>query len=189
MLADMPMLPHHLAVPVVLTQQAAATAHVLRAFGEPAGPEQIAILQKMTVRTVRQEVVPLVHDLAAQADQIRGLAVNGGEQRESCRRPMLVIGEKPEITVAHRVFLWRAVRFSSSQIVSSLSGPIRAPRQPAALRFFCALIGAEGAVAGLRRLPFFASSASMRAASSDNVASAFHRTRNSDVVRHFSRRI
>ena len=49
MLADMPVFPHHVAIPIVFAQQPAATPHLLRPFGKPARPKQIAILQKVAI--------------------------------------------------------------------------------------------------------------------------------------------
>ena len=46
MLADVLVLPQHLAVPVVFAEQPAAAAHVLRPFGKPAGPQQIAVSRR-----------------------------------------------------------------------------------------------------------------------------------------------
>src|SRR5262249_17044992 len=114
MLADMPMLPHHLAVPVILPQQAAAAAHVLRTLGKSAGPEQIAACQEISVDAA-QRMLPLVHDVAAQVDQIGGLAIEGREQRVARGRTMLIADQKPELTMAHRTSPTQRARGSSSR--------------------------------------------------------------------------
>src|SRR5262249_4234962 len=99
-LADVPMLPHHLAVPVILPQQAAATANVLRAFGELAGPEQIAGVKEISVRSGYDGMFPLVYDFPVHTDQISGFAVERREQRVArCR--LLETHQKPKVTVTH----------------------------------------------------------------------------------------
>ena len=101
-LADVPVLPQHLAVPVVFAKQPAAAAHVLRAFGQPAGPEQIAVVEQIGVGAVDQRMLPLVQHVAAQADDIGRLAVQRREQRQPRRRAMRIANQKPEIAVTHR---------------------------------------------------------------------------------------
>ena len=44
-----------------------------------------------------------MHDLAAQADQIGGLAVDRREQREARRRAVFVADQQAEIAVTHVV--------------------------------------------------------------------------------------
>ena len=71
MLADVAVLPQHLAVPVVFAEQPAAAAHVLRPFRQAARPEQIAVLEQVRVGAVDQRMLPLMQHVAAQADRCR----------------------------------------------------------------------------------------------------------------------
>jgi hypothetical protein len=49
---------------------------VLRPFGKSADPEQVSVLQEISVWSGLDGVFPLVDDLAAQAEQIGGFAVD-----------------------------------------------------------------------------------------------------------------
>src|SRR6185503_12316938 len=100
-LADVAMLPQDLAVPVVFAKQAAAAAHMLWAFRQPSGPEQIAAVEKISVGAVDQRMLPLVQNLAALADDGGRLAVERREQRHARRHPVRIAMEQSEIAVTH----------------------------------------------------------------------------------------
>ena len=81
MLADVAVLPKHLAVPVVFAHQPTAAAHVLRPFLQPTGPEQVSVLEQIGVGAGDQRMLPLMQNVAAHADQIRRSTVDRREQR------------------------------------------------------------------------------------------------------------
>jgi hypothetical protein len=74
---------------------------MLRAFRQPASPEQIAVFQKIGVGAIHQRMRPLVQHVAAQADDVGRLAVQRREQSQTRRRAMLVANQKSEIAVTH----------------------------------------------------------------------------------------
>src|SRR5215813_9076007 len=99
MLPDVTVLPNGIAAPVIFSQQPTTSTHVVRSFGEPASPKQIAVLQKLGIRAVDQRVIPLVNDIAAQIDQICRPTIEGRIQRIARRCPVLAIKECPKSRV------------------------------------------------------------------------------------------
>src|SRR5262249_13738086 len=100
MLADVSMLPDDLAIPVILAQQPASPANLLRSFRESAGPEQVSVVQQMPIH-VWYWMIPLVQHLATQADQQCGSSVQRREESVTCGRSILITDMDAEITMPH----------------------------------------------------------------------------------------
>ena len=124
--AGIGMLPDHVAVPVELQDVTALAAHVARTVGGLNRRQQVAAGQEVGVDPREARQTPLVHDLAAQVDQVRGLPPEGAEDRVARRRPRFVEEGESGPEVPHACWEAGGRRFSSRR-TSGRHARCRAP--------------------------------------------------------------